>query len=120
MRRFFCWTKPHRRWIPATEQMVMQRLMAEHKGERTMLIVAHRISTLKDADRIVVFDQGRLVEQGRFQELAEDRESRFGSMYVINPGNRDRPRRGDWISHGLNGLNGLNPLNPFNPWLSPD
>src|SRR4029077_9126419 len=62
-----------------TERMVMQRLMAEHNGNRTMLIVAHRISTLKDADKIVVFDQGRLVEQGRFKELAEDRESRFGT-----------------------------------------
>jgi ABC-type multidrug transport system fused ATPase/permease subunit len=67
----------------ATERMVMQRLMAEHNGNRTMLIVAHRISTLKDADKIVVFDQGRLVEQGRFKELAEDRESRFGTMYAI-------------------------------------
>src|SRR5204862_2120915 len=38
----------------ATEQLVMQRLMAEHNGTRTMLIVAHRISTLRDADRIVV------------------------------------------------------------------
>ncbi len=67
----------------ATERKVMQRLMAEHNGNRTMLIVSHRISTLKDADRIVVFDQGRLVEQGRFQELAEDRGSRFGTMYAI-------------------------------------
>ena len=67
----------------ATEQMVMKRLMAEHNSNRTMLIVAHRISTLKDADRIVVFDQGRLVEQGRFQELTEDRTTRFGTMYAI-------------------------------------
>jgi len=67
----------------ATEQMVMERLIAEHNGSRTMIIVAHRISTLKDADRIVVFDQGRLVEQGRFQELAEDPASRFGTMYAI-------------------------------------
>jgi ABC-type multidrug transport system fused ATPase/permease subunit len=64
-----------------TERMVMKRLMDEHSG-RTMLIVAHRISTLKNADRIVVFDQGRLVEQGRFQELTEDRASRFGTMYA--------------------------------------
>ncbi len=67
----------------ATEQLVMQGLMAEHAGDRTMLIVAHRISTLKDADKIVVFDQGRLVEQGRFQDLAEDPESRFGMMCAI-------------------------------------
>jgi ABC-type multidrug transport system fused ATPase/permease subunit len=70
----------------ATEQIVMQRLiqsLAEHNGARTLLIVAHRISTLRDADRIVVFDQGRLVEHGRFQELAEDPASRFGTMYAI-------------------------------------
>jgi ABC-type multidrug transport system fused ATPase/permease subunit len=67
----------------ATEQMVMKRLVAEHSIDRTMLIVAHRISTLKDADRIVVFDQGQLVEQGGFQELAEDPASRFGTMAAI-------------------------------------
>jgi ABC-type multidrug transport system fused ATPase/permease subunit len=67
----------------ATEQMVMERLMADHSRGRTMLIVAHRISTLKDADKILVFDQGLLAEQGRFQELADDSESRFGMMCAI-------------------------------------
>jgi ABC-type multidrug transport system fused ATPase/permease subunit len=61
----------------------MERLIAEHNNSRTMIIVAHRISTLKDADRIVVFDQGRLVEQGDFQELARDPESRFGTIYAM-------------------------------------
>jgi ABC-type multidrug transport system fused ATPase/permease subunit len=67
----------------ATEQRVMERLIAEHNGDRTMVIIAHRISTLKDADKIVVFDRGLLVEQGRFQELAEDPASRFGMMCTI-------------------------------------
>jgi ABC-type multidrug transport system fused ATPase/permease subunit len=66
----------------ATEQMVMQRLMAEH-SDRTMLIIAHRISTLKDSHKVVVFDQGLLVEQGSFHELVEDPESRFGMMYAM-------------------------------------
>jgi ABC-type multidrug transport system fused ATPase/permease subunit len=48
----------------ATEQAVMERLMAERKRDRTMIIVAHRTSTLRNADKILVFDQGRLVEQG--------------------------------------------------------
>ena len=67
----------------ATEQRVMEQLMAEHHVDRTMLIIAHRISTLKDADKVVVFDHGRLVEQGGFQELAEDPASRFGTMCAI-------------------------------------
>jgi ABC-type multidrug transport system fused ATPase/permease subunit len=69
-----------------TEQMVLERLiesLREHRADRTVLIVAHRMSTLRDADRIVVFDQGRLVEQGRFQDLAEDPASRFGTMCSI-------------------------------------
>jgi len=61
----------------------MERLMARDDVDRTMLIVAHRISTLKHVDRIVVFDQGRLVEQGCFQELVEDPASRFGMMHAI-------------------------------------
>jgi ABC-type multidrug transport system fused ATPase/permease subunit len=42
--------------------MVMQRLMADQSVQRTMLIVSHRTGTLKDVDRVVVFDQGRLVD----------------------------------------------------------
>jgi ABC-type multidrug transport system fused ATPase/permease subunit len=67
----------------ATEQLVMERLMAEHHQDRTMLIVAHRISTLKDADKILVFEQGRLIEEGRFDELADDPDSRFGIMCAM-------------------------------------
>lgn len=66
----------------ATECDVMERLMAE-RNNRTIIIVAHRISTLKDADRIMVFDHGRLVEQGDFQELAADPDSRFGTIYAM-------------------------------------
>jgi ABC-type multidrug transport system fused ATPase/permease subunit len=58
----------------------MERLMAQHSTDRTMLIIAHRISTLKDSDKVVVFDRGLVVEQGTFQDLAEDSESRFGMM----------------------------------------
>jgi len=67
----------------ATEQRVMEGLMEEHNDARTVLIIAHRISTLKEADRIIVFDQGCLVEQGQFEDLAEDPESRFGMMCAM-------------------------------------
>ena len=38
---------------------------------RTSLIIAHRIATVKDADRIIVMDEGRIVEQGTHNELIE-------------------------------------------------
>jgi ABC-type multidrug transport system fused ATPase/permease subunit len=49
-----------------TEKMVMEGLMADQSVQRTMLIVSHRTSTLKDVDRVVVFDQGRLVDDLSF------------------------------------------------------
>jgi ABC-type multidrug transport system fused ATPase/permease subunit len=67
----------------ATEQLVMERLMADHHHDRTMIIIAHRISTLKDADKILVFDKGCLIEEGRFDDLADDPGSRFGMMCAM-------------------------------------
>ena len=52
----------------ATEARVQKALKALMAG-RTTFIIAHRLSTVRDADEILVFDGGRVVERGTFQEL---------------------------------------------------
>ncbi len=51
-----------------TEELILQRLRAVRAG-RTCLIVAHRISTVRDADLILVLDRGRIAERGTHAEL---------------------------------------------------
>ena len=47
----------------------MQEAIAAARADRTVILVAHRLSTVADADRIVVFDEGRVAEVGTYQEL---------------------------------------------------
>ena len=53
-----------------TEERILKGLR-EVMDQRTSIIVAHRMSTVRDADIIAVLDQGRLVEQGTHDELLE-------------------------------------------------
>ena len=55
-----------------SERMVQAALdsaMQRHTGQRTTLVIAHRLATVQNADRIIVMEQGRIVEQGRHAQL---------------------------------------------------
>lgn len=60
----------------ATEYALHQALAAFLKG-RTTLIIAHRLSAVKQADRVLVFEDGRITEQGEHQQLLAE-----GGLYA--------------------------------------
>ena len=50
------------------EKEIMEQLHRFYEG-KTVVVVAHRLSTVRDAGKIIVLDDGKIVEEGRHQEL---------------------------------------------------
>ena len=74
----------------STEARVMAGL--EHLMEgRTTFVIAHRLSTVRRADTILVLDDGRIVEQGPFAELVA-RGGAFAQLYETQFGSEETPR----------------------------
>jgi ABC transporter fused permease/ATP-binding protein len=59
--------------LDAESEAAVQTALARIMADRTTIIVAHRLSTVRDADRIIVIEGARIVEQGAHDELMERR-----------------------------------------------
>lgn len=66
-------------------EAAIQRSLARVSKNRTTIIVAHRLSTVRNADRIFVIDKGRVVEQGRHEELLVQNEV-YASLWKLQTG----------------------------------
>lgn len=65
-----------------TEQVVQQALARLH-GKVTLIVVAHRLSTIAGADRILVMHHGELVESGSHRQLMARPQGRYRAMYRL-------------------------------------
>jgi ATP-binding cassette subfamily B protein len=68
-----------------TEDAIMKNVMALLSG-KTVIAIAHRLDSIKAFDNIIVFQNGRIVEQGQFDELMENRQH-FYELYHRTPQN---------------------------------
>jgi glucan exporter ATP-binding protein len=57
--------------LDATTEAKVQAALDEVMRNRTTFVIAHRLSTVRNATRILVFDQGRIIESGSFDELVK-------------------------------------------------
>jgi ATP-binding cassette, subfamily B, multidrug efflux pump len=63
--------------VDTRTEVLVQRAMAALRSDRTSFVIAHRLSTTRDADVILVMEDGKIVEQGTHHELLEARGHYF-------------------------------------------
>ncbi len=68
--------------IDTETEILIQDSLERMKNVGTMLIVAHRLSTIQHADNIIVLSHGRIVEQGNHQELLREK-GRYYQLYTL-------------------------------------
>jgi subfamily B ATP-binding cassette protein MsbA len=66
--------------LDAESEKLVQRTIENLRGEKTILVVAHRLSTVQQADKIFVLEEGRIIESGNRKALL-DQGGRFKQLY---------------------------------------
>lgn len=68
--------------LDAQSEKVVQAALAQLARNRTTLVIAHRLATVRNADRIVVMDRGRAVEEGSHEALLK-RDGLYAGLYRL-------------------------------------
>jgi ATP-binding cassette subfamily B protein len=71
-------------------EAAIQRSLERVSRDRTTIVIAHRLSTVRDADRIHVLEAGSVVESGRHDDLVA-RGGLYAALWRVQTGERDRP-----------------------------
>jgi ABC-type multidrug transport system fused ATPase/permease subunit len=64
-------------------ELLVQKAIEDLKGKITVIAIAHRLSTVMNSDRLLVLDNGKIVEEGAPKELLKDKDSHFYKIYNI-------------------------------------
>ncbi|MEK3991751.1 ABC transporter ATP-binding protein [Robertmurraya sp. FSL R5-0851] len=66
--------------LDTKNERIIQDSLDKLKGKMTIIIVAHRLSTIRSANQVLVLDKGRIIQAGGFQQLANDRRGLFSTL----------------------------------------
>ena len=66
--------------LDSQSELAIQKSIESIKGDRTVIIISHRLSTITNVDKIYVLDNGSIIEEGNYKELSSDEDSKFSQF----------------------------------------
>lgn len=78
--------------VDTETEVAIQQALEQHMDGKTSLVVTHRLTAVQDADKILVFDSGRVIEQGTHQELLK-RDGFYKKVYSIQASVEEQIRK---------------------------
>src|SRR4029079_4676963 len=83
--------------LDSESEVAVQRALKSALAGRTSLVIAHRLSTVREADQILVVDDGRIVERGTHDELV-NRGGLYADLYRTQFESQAEPDAGEPLS----------------------
>ena len=72
--------------LDSNSEMLIQDALNNLMQNKTTIVIAHRLSTIQKMDRIIVVDDGRIIEQGSHAELLENKNSLYKKLWELQAG----------------------------------
>jgi ABC-type transport system involved in cytochrome bd biosynthesis fused ATPase/permease subunit len=66
--------------------MLIQDALENLMKDKTTIVIAHRLSTIQKMDKIIVIDDGKIIEQGSHEELLENENSLYKKLWELQAG----------------------------------
>ncbi|XP_010266821.1 PREDICTED: ABC transporter B family member 13-like [Nelumbo nucifera] len=85
--------------LDTESELIVQQALNKIMSERTTIIVAHRLSTIRDVNKIIVLKNGKIVESGTHIELmSKGADGEYANLVNLQKlGNIENPSKGSWI-----------------------
>lgn len=69
--------------LDSESEQAIQKSIDALKGRMTIVMIAHRLATIRNVDTVFVLDKGRVVEEGSYETLRDDRQTRFARLVAM-------------------------------------
>ena len=66
--------------LDVLNEQKINRVIRQFRGQTTIILIAHRLSSIKISDKIIVLDQGRITEQDNWQTLSQNNQGLFNEL----------------------------------------